>query len=132
MGIQIDQGMRGLSFYQDYHRPEVKQVSESEVKRQDQMLQDVSYTFTDASSGSGADSSNRRVKNADIENISLTFNKEESYGYLGSESRLEMLDVRKAVSDMRKDGVLQEYQYFVGNSQNFAFQSEDGVVIPKF
>ena len=38
----------------------------------------------------------------------------------------------KAVSDMRKDEVLQEYQYFVGSSQNFAFQSEDGVVIPKF
>ena len=69
---------------------------------------------------------------ADLEKISLIFNKTDSFDYLGSESGLENLDVMKAVSDMRKDEVLQEYQYFVGSSQNFVFQSEDGVVIPRF
>ncbi len=35
---------------------------------------------------------------------------------IGSESDLQRLDVEKAVSDMRKDSILQEYQFFVGNN----------------
>ena len=46
---------------------------------------------------------------------------------------LDNLDMQKAISDMRKDQVLQGYQYFVGSSRNlFTGQtSEDGVVILK-
>ena len=36
----------------------------------------------------------------------------------------------KAISDMKKDSVLQEYQYFVGSSQSF-MSSADGTVILK-
>ena len=66
-----------------------------------------------------------------LENISLTFNKEESYDYLGRESNLMDLDMQKAISDMKRDSVLQEYQYFVGNSGNFFMNPADGIVIPK-
>ncbi len=76
-------------------------------------------------------SENIRQTETDLENISLTFNREDDFGYIGSESGLDNLDVQKAISDMRKDQVLQQYQYFVGSAQNL-FQSEDGVVIPKF
>ena len=72
-----------------------------------------------------------RLRMADLENISLTFNKEESYDYIGSESGLANLDVQKAVSDMRKDSVLQEYQYFVGSAQALLRETQDGIVIPK-
>lgn len=40
-----------------------------------------------------------------------------SYELKGSESDLMSLDVEKAISDMRKDQVLQQYQFFVGESQ---------------
>ncbi len=134
MGIQIYQGMGSLSTYSNYHRPEIKQVSEEEVRRQDQEQQQAALqqSTPDYSHISDLAAQDRRAKAADLENISLTFIKTDSFDYLGSESGLENLDVMKAVSDMRKDEVLQEYQYFVGSSQNFAFQSEDGVVIPRF
>ncbi|MDD6306832.1 MAG: hypothetical protein PUA75_07780 [Clostridiales bacterium] len=42
---------------------------------------------------------------------------EASYELKGSESDIKSLDVEKAISDMRKDQVLQQYQFFVGESQ---------------
>lgn len=134
MGIQIYQGMGGLSSYQNYQRPEIRQVTEEEVRRQDQEQQQAALQQETTAYSRLPDLSARdtRAKAADLENISLTFNKSDSFDYLGSESGLENLDVMKAVSDMRKDEVLQEYQYFVGSSQNVTFQSEDGIVIPKF
>ena len=117
-----------------FNRPEIKLVSGEEVRRQDQEQQQAALqqSTPDYSRMTDFAAQDRRAKAADLENISLTFNKTDSFDYLGSESGLENLDVMKAVSDMRKDEVLQEYQYFVGSSQNFAFQSEDGVVIPRF
>lgn len=136
MGIQIYQGIGSLSTCSNYQRPEIKQVSEEEVRRQDQDQEQqqaaLQQSTPDYSRISDLAAQDRRAKAADLENISLTFNKTDSFDYLGSESGLENLDVMKAVSDMRKDEVLQEYQYFVGSSHNFAFQSEDGVVIPRF
>ena len=69
-------------------------------------------------------------RNADLSNISLTFNAGEDYGYIGKDSILENLDVVKAVSDMQKDSVLQQYQTFVG-SNDLVFSSDDGIVLMK-
>lgn len=44
-------------------------------------------------------------------------------GLIGSTKDIRTLDVDKIVSDMQKDGILQDYQYFVGN-----IQTEDGIV----
>ena len=76
---------------------------------------------------------NRVNRIADLENIFLKFNKEDNFDYIGNDSSLDNLDMQKAISDMRKDQVLQGYQYFVGSSRNlFTGQaSEDGVVILK-
>ncbi|MDD6810810.1 MAG: hypothetical protein PUD93_02935 [Lachnospiraceae bacterium] len=77
-------------------------------------------------------SSLHTAKPVDLENVSLTFHKEESFDYIGNDSSLDNLDMQKAVSDMKKDMVLQEYQYFVGRSGNlFEKQTEDGLVIQK-
>lgn len=76
---------------------------------------------------------NKASRVADLENVSLKFNKSESFDYIGSESSLDNLDMQKAISDMRKDQVLQGYQYFVGSSRNYADMAmpEDGIVIIK-
>lgn len=62
---------------------------------------------------------------ADLEQVSLKFNREERFDYIGSESRIDDLDMQKAISDMQKDRVLQNYQYFVGSAGTPA---EDGTV----
>ena len=45
-----------------------------------------------------------------------TYRPGETYELKGKDSDLESLDVQKAVSDLDKDQVLQQYQYFVGSS----------------
>lgn len=67
----------------------------------------------------------------DLENISLKFNKEESFAYIGKDSDLDQLDVQKAISDMKRDQILQGYQYFVGHVDGLLENSEDGTVFRK-
>lgn len=71
-----------------------------------------------------------RPKFANLNEVSISFNRQENYDYIGKDRDAGLLDMQKAVSDMRQDTVLSDYRYFVGNSNNI-FQSEDGVVIAK-
>lgn len=142
MGIQMLTGFGGFQSY--YRASEIPKVSEQEVQRQDALKQQSASISEEKNSqqivetdgykseptDKVSEQADRRPKIADLENISLTFNKEETYDYIGNESGLANLDMQKAISDMRKDEILQGYQYFVGNS-NTLFQSEDGIVIPK-
>lgn len=77
--------------------------------------------------------SNQAPKKAELENISLTFNKDEIYEYIGKEKEIENLDVQKAVQGAKKDEILQQYHYFVGSPGigEEIFSSEDGTVISK-
>lgn len=47
-----------------------------------------------------------------------TYRPGETYELKGRDSDIESLDVQKAVSDLDKDQVLQQYQYFVGSSES--------------
>ena len=68
---------------------------------------------------------------ADLQNISLTFNKEDDFGYIGSDAPLSKLDMEKAISDMKKDSALEQYQYFVGNRGMDIANTADGSVMLK-
>lgn len=71
-------------------------------------------------------------KNAGLEDISLTFNRQEGFGYIGRDGDIYSLDVEKAIDDMKKDKVLQQYQYFVGSSRDlYEAGNIDGMVIQK-
>ena len=76
---------------------------------------------------------NQASRMADLEQVSLKFNKEDSFDYIGMDSNLDNLDMQKAISDMQKDQVLQSYQYFVGSAGSLfgEMPSEDGMVILK-
>ncbi len=71
-----------------------------------------------------------RPASIDPNEVSLSFNKGEDYSYIGRDKEITNLDMEKAISAMRQDSILQEYQYFVGSADNI-FASEDGVVIAK-
>ena len=70
---------------------------------------------------------------ADLGQVSLTFNKEDSFDYIGMDSNPENLDMQKAISDMQKDQILQSYQYFVGSAGSLydGMPAEDGTVVLK-
>ncbi len=126
MGIQIWSGYNQMQSY--YKAYEIPTVTPEEMKQKEQGNLAASSVVTPIEETPKV--ADVRSRNADLENISLTFNKEDTYDYLGSESTLAGLDMQKAISDMKKDSVLQEYQYFVGSSQNF-LNTEDGMVFPK-
>lgn len=71
-----------------------------------------------------------RQKSVNPNEVSLSFNKNDDYSYIGKDKDIENLDMEKAISEMRQDSILQEYQYFVGNT-NTVYASADGVVIAK-
>lgn len=48
------------------------------------------------------------------------YNPDAVYEMKGADSDIRSLDVEKAVSDMQKDAVLHQYQYFVGQDLNAA------------
>lgn len=127
MGIQIWSGYNQMQSF--YKVNEIPVVSPEEIKKQQSQAEPVQVTPTAVTEQESV-TKDLRSRNADLENISLTFNKEDTYEYLGSESGLASLDMQKAISDMKKDSILQEYQYFVGSSQNFMNQA-DGIVLPK-
>ena len=66
----------------------------------------------------------------DPNSVSLNFNKGDDFSYIGSEKDIAKLDMQKAISDMKQDNILQEYNYFIGSSRN-VYSSEDGVVLAK-
>ena len=128
MGIQLWTGFNSMQTY--YKSQEIPTITPEEVKNKEQQPQAVQQNIAAAESVNEPIAEDNRRKTADLENISLTFNKDETFDYIGSESGLAGLDMQKAISDMKRDAVLQEYQYFVGSSKDF-FQPADGMVIPK-
>lgn len=52
----------------------------------------------------------------DLKDISLGFNKQDDYSYIGKDADIEQLDMQKAISDMQKDNLFHQYQFFVRSS----------------
>lgn len=123
------------SLFQNYRIPNIPEVQIGQVETQEPKVQESSVNPQEKQIIMEQEPlQNRAGKSADLENISLKFNTGEDYGYIGKDSDLEKLDMQKAISDMKKDSVLQQYQYFVGSAKNLnsGIPSEDGIVIPKF
>lgn len=54
------------------------------------------------------------------------YNPEETFEFKGVDSDIASLDIQKAVSDLDKDKVLQQYQFFVGD-EAFTMQQKDSI-----
>ncbi len=114
----------------NYRIPSIPSVSIEEVKRQDE--QRVENSQIRPASVNDAETYRKPRNDAALEDISLTFNKGDDYGYIGKDSDIYSLDVENAISDMQKDNILKQYQFFVGNTGvNTIVNNTDGVVIPK-
>lgn len=134
MGISVGRiGVIGdySSFLQNYSVPTIPRVKVDEILQPERVAEAVETSVVSDIREEASYTAPER-KDAPLEDISLTFNKQESFGYIGRDSDIQSLDVQKAVSDMRKDSVLQQYQYFVGSARNLMAQSADGAVIAKF
>ena len=117
------------SYYQNY-RSEIKQVSVDEVKQQDKQQLQAAQEDISTLQQEYRQQEDTRSRSADLENISLTFCKNDTYDYIGKDASLENLDMMSAISDMQKDKVLEQYQYFV-KPKDVLLSDVDGTVIQK-
>lgn len=124
-------------FYQQNRVSPIKQVSVDQVKQQDELKkqqEESKQTVESLQKEYAQATPDTRSRTADLENISLTFNAGETYDYIGKDAGYENLDMMRAISDMQKDKVLEQYQYFVGPqdiANNVISNNEDGTVIQK-
>ncbi len=134
--MSIDKIGQYGGFYNQYRLPEISQVSVEDVKQQDkelaqqQMQQEVAAPQIDYAQ----QPSNQASRMANLEDISLSFNANETYDYIGRDADLQNLDMMSAISDMQKDKVLEQYQYFVGPkdfSDPVVTVTPDGMVVQK-
>lgn len=66
--------------------------------------------------GENGDNLVRAPKVSDPNDFTFDFRKNNTYNLVGATSAVEDMDVEKAVSDMKKDVVLNQYKFFVGNT----------------
>ncbi len=131
--MSIDRIGQYGGFYNQYRLPEIHQVSVEDVKKQDEQLskqQSVETPKIDYAQ----QPSNQAPRMANLEDISLTFHTNETYDYIGRDADLQNLDMMSAISDMQKDKVLEQYQYFVGPKEMagpVVTQTPDGMVVQK-
>lgn len=118
--------------YSNYRPIQIPMVDVSEVAKQDENAIKASENVV-AAPVLETPVNDNRSRMADLDNISLNFNTGDDYSYIGSESDMTTLDMEKLISDMKKDKVLEDYQYFVGstNTQN-TFADNDGAVFLKY
>ncbi len=124
-------------FYDRYKVAEIQRVSVEDVKKQDEQLdkqQGVQRSVVTAQNDITQETFAQAPKTAKLEDISLSFNVNETYGYIGKDADLQKLDITSAISDVQKDKVLEQYQYFVEPKQvadPVVARTMDGMVIRK-
>ena len=72
----------------------------------------------------------RRRSGYNLEDISRDFSRREPFAITSIDDQAMKSEMQKAVSEMEKDQSLQQYQYFVGDT-NVILDNEDGIVIKK-
>ena len=94
-------GVRNITYVdQDVSREE---KASEQVQKQEQK-----------DSGSLEVRQNDAPRATDPNSVSLTFNKNDDFSYIGSDSPLQNLDLQKAISNMQRDSILSDYRRFVG------------------
>lgn len=119
------------SILQNMRVPSIPRVEpESIVKNQEDLAaSNVSSNLENYNSDSSIEANSR--SNIPLEDISLTFNSKDEFEQIGSEKDIHSLDVEKAISSMKKDELLKQYQYFVGDSGFTDFPELRGSVTVK-
>lgn len=118
------------SFLQNYQVPVMPQSAPIVITEAQQQENIASNPVADIREEASVQSPARQ--DAKLEDISITFNKKDDFDYIGQDRDIRSLDMERAISDMKKDQVLQQYQYFVGSAKNLAANNADGKVLAKF
>ena len=119
--------------YNVYRIPRVSRedISKNDVSKVSEVKEKPDISESDLQSQS--EEQRKVVSPINLEDISIKFNAGETYDYIGKDKDIQNLDIKKAVSDMQKDQVLEQYQFFVGkqDASGILVNNSDGMVLCK-
>lgn len=91
-------------------------MPEKAKAEQTKIVQDEKQSDLDSSERQGRKGVSSEERTEALE-FAIGSTKKHEYSLVGVESDIEALDIEKAISDMQKDSILQEYQYFVKSAR---------------
>lgn len=110
MNVGMVNGYIGI---QNYRMPNITKTEEVNQNTEVSLNQQVNGQTTENVTQMQEE---RKPVFTDLEDISLGFNKQDDFSYIGKDADIERLDMQKAISDMKKDNLFHQYQFFVRSS----------------
>lgn len=130
-------GIGSISDYgtllQNYKTQSISTVSVEEAVIEKQPIAQESAPVTPVISEETPAAVRPQSRELKLEDVSLSLKGNDAFEMTGRDSDIKQLDIQKAISDMKKDSILEQYQFFVGSSQDILQNrmEPDGIVIPK-
>ena len=118
---QISQSSQTSQISQTSQPSQDSQISQTDEKNQSVQINETSLQ---GNSQQGNDI-NKAPRTADPQDFVFDFKQNNQYNLVAAKSKVEDVDVEKALSDMKKDSVLDQYKFFVKSS---LVNNEDGTV----
>lgn len=111
-------------------RPSVGFYDENSIKiRQEYKIQDIEKSPLQQADVDndiiGIDSANVSNQSFSSYDYANQYKPGEIYNLKGADSDIKSLDIEKAVDDMKKDSIIQQYQYFVSDKTTGTIGGED-------
>lgn len=125
--MRIDGSGYSYTLYQNDNHIKIqeKAIAAADAKKADEVVQ---APYKEAAQMSNVAGVAGREPQADSGKVWFDLKKENSYQLIGANSKLEDIDVEKALSDMQKDKVLSQYRFFVKPQQMGLGTDVDGTV----
>ncbi|MBQ4301394.1 MAG: hypothetical protein II765_07640 [Lachnospiraceae bacterium] len=111
-------GIRPSIGFYDYNSiSKIRQAEEAQasIQTQAEVDQIKPVVADDRDASVAAEQNGRNKQTFGAYDYANQYNPDETFEMVGKEADIHSLDVEKAISDMQKDQVLHEYQYFVGS-----------------
>lgn len=118
-------GIRPSEGFYSYNSIRVNELRNSQIMSSKQAVDDTAsqQSIADDTADDTADYEAARARQSFTSlDYANTYDSNASYELKGADSDISTLDVTKAVSDLDKDKVLQQYQRFVGSADGMVMQ----------
>ncbi len=109
-------GIRPSESFYSYNSIKINELRNSQIMQAKQSQ--VANTSDDLSGDQQSFDETRARQSFSALDYASTYDPNASYDLKGADSDISKLDVEKAVSDLDKDKMLEQYQFFVGSSDN--------------
>ena len=129
MTMRIGNYFDHSQIYNDYSSLKVREALAEVKKPEESKASEGSLNAVSAQQGADTESAVKRERLLGLEDISITFNKNDDFDIIGKTSDITDLDLQKAVSISKRDDILTGYK--AAENALPVYAGEEGTVIAK-